>query len=650
MHFRLIAFFAFSVLVLFAFVPARSTNEDYVWITHGPYGGSLRDLLPARGHPGVLFAVTQDDLYRSSSYGKSWIRTYLNQGTVIVRQDPKRTNHLIAAQFNVFESQDLGNSWTPIHSFYSEFKAELEDIVFDAVNTKVLYAGFCCGIGLGRSTDGGIHWTHLPVPRSNWSTVLFAASIQNQSSVLYLLMDTYPSFQAAELFASYDSGNTWKKITVFPGMQYIKRFIASPADPRLLFIGYNSSVGPDPQHEGILRSEDGGITWKHVHYGPVNEISFDPADPTHLIGCGNTVYETLDSGKHWRLLNSPQSPNFLSCMTEPGLIVLGPVFLGAQRSTDSGSSWQGANQGLTSRQVTSLSVNAARPSEILGFAPGGNVRTTNSGNAWDAWPSFSGRFHPSNPDLIAAPGFHADPVNHRKRGLALSTDDGDHWTLRGPYHQTCCLQWDPRDQQTFYFAERISDDYRLARSSDQGQTWVSLPATFSYVHGKPIVAIGGNPSVIYAALYVDAYRKFLRSSDSGQTWTSVLPGLEGDVIRDIAVDPRNGNTVYVAMERGEPIFSTVYKSTDAGSHWVKSDSGLPTYSLALVSIAIDPNKPEVLYVGGAVGLFTSSDAGATWTPLPVPQGGILDVAVGGASGSSLFVSNFKGVFHWAEQN
>ena len=87
----------------------------------------------------------------------------------------------------------------------------------------------------------------------------------------------------------------------------------------------------------------------------------------------------------------------------------------------------------------------------------------------------------------------------------------------------------------------------------------------------------------------------------------------------IAIDPRDGNKVYLAAAQGG-----VWKTTDGGAHWSPLTDGLS--SLASGALAIDPAHPDtILYATGELhdsgdsfygdGLFRSVNAGATWTKL-----------------------------------
>jgi photosystem II stability/assembly factor-like uncharacterized protein len=91
-------------------------------------------------------------------------------------------------------------------------------------------------------------------------------------------------------------------------------------------------------------------------------------------------------------------------------------------------------------------------------------------------------------------------------------------------------------------------------------------------------------------------------------------------IRDIALDPTQRDTLYVALQVGY-----ILKSTDGGSSWKLLDKGLDA---DVHKIVINPENPKQLFIatgghdcrkGSATGraLYTSNNAGETWEPTAV---------------------------------
>lgn len=88
-------------------------------------------------------------------------------------------------------------------------------------------------------------------------------------------------------------------------------------------------------------------------------------------------------------------------------------------------------------------------------------------------------------------------------------------------------------------------------------------------------------------------------------WVAIGPAPPA-VEAPVAVHAASG-TIYVASLGGG-----VLKSTDWGATFVARNNGLPT--LALASMAMAPDNPDILYVGSFdAGIFKSTDGGANWS-------------------------------------
>ena len=80
----------------------------------------------------------------------------------------------------------------------------------------------------------------------------------------------------------------------------------------------------------------------------------------------------------------------------------------------------------------------------------------------------------------------------------------------------------------------------------------------------------------------------------------------------LAIDPVTPTTLYAALT-DDP--AAVFKSTDGGSSWSASNTGLT--DLAVGVLIVDPTIPTTLYAGGHpgasdTGVFKSVDGGASW--------------------------------------
>jgi hypothetical protein len=114
-----------------------------------------------------------------------------------------------------------------------------------------------------------------------------------------------------------------------------------------------------------------------------------------------------------------------------------------------------------------------------------------------------------------------------------------------------------------------------------------------------------------------------KTTNRGTTWTSIFDGQGSYSIGSVAVDPNNHNTVWAGT--GENVSGRhvgygdgVYKSLDGGASW--KNMGLKN-SEHIGMIVIDPRDSDVVYVaaqgplwsgGGDRGLFKTIDGGINW--------------------------------------
>lgn len=173
----------------------------------------------------------------------------------------------------------------------------------------------------------------------------------------------------------------------------------------------------------------------------------------------------------------------------------------------------------------------------------------------------------------------------------------------------------------------------VLRSDDGGQTFSPRNEGMPIIiEGKTHKCIGScvhalaqhpeNPNTIYQ----QNHQGVLRTTDGGDRWERIETGLTSKFGFPMAVDPRDGNTLYIIPQEADEyrIFKdgkpTVYRTRDGGDHWEPLRNGLPDNCFSGMlrhAMAIDDCPQPGVYFGTSSGqVFYSLDDGECWKQIP----------------------------------
>jgi hypothetical protein len=319
---------------------------------------------------------------------------------------------------------------------------------------------------------------------------------------------------------------------------------------------------------------------------------------------GVEVYETTDSGRHWRPTGAhgtgwiSDTISLTADGRRPGTLYAG-TDVAVYKTVDGGRTWRPANKGLFPPPAAAV--------------PYGTPGTTswNHGNGWVL-------------DIAVDP-LDSSVVYSGADGVRKSVDGGRTW-------KTVFIPPNPTQYRGVVTVPEIAiapgrpgSIYALAaagpapsilyKSTDAGSTWhpiLSFPKLTPDMWGSALAVDPQHPATVYAGIG----RTLEQTVDAGANWHPITAGLSAGFITALAVDPRRSGTIFVALHTGYGA-GAIYETTDGGRDWNVAKTGPQIYSLA-----IDPGRPETIWAGGSAVksrtqatepvILRSMDRGRTW--------------------------------------
>ena len=312
-----------------------------------------------------------------------------------------------------------------------------------------------------------------------------------------------------------------------------------------------------------------------------------------------------------------------------------------------------------SGRISDVAVYEANPAIFyVGTAHGGMWKTINSGTTFEPQLQDEGlmsigdvAISQSNPDLVWVGT--GESANRQSvswgHGVLKSTDGGktyQHMGLRtSKFINRIAI--DERDNNTVFIAATGSlwgpgGERGVFRTRDGGRTWTNVLKVDDDTGANEVVLDPTDNRIVYATTYQRRRTAccfngggpgsaIWKSTDGGETWTRLKGGVLDGPLGRIAIDVyrRRPNILYALIEGPAPqggrgggggggrggqqalndLPTGLYRSDDAGETWRKVNNANPR-PMYFSQVNIDPNDPEVVYLGG-VGLHQTLDGGKT---------------------------------------
>ncbi len=229
------------------------------------------------------------------------------------------------------------------------------------------------------------------------------------------------------LMRSDDGGRTWRPVIDRPNFDAMSLTV-NPRDPRQIFLA---------GHDVFLVSTDGGASWQPVKHNlpgtDIHGFALNPDEPSRLYAfvVGYGLFTSADGGRTWQKLSTQLPMDVMALASaggSPETIYAGSMGAGVLKSTDGGLTWAPSNAGLRSWGVMALAVNPVARQVVYAGAEDGLYRSNDAGASWRKL-SFPGRnviaiaVSPSDPQIVLA----IEGVRRGEGRLYRSTDGGATW-------------------------------------------------------------------------------------------------------------------------------------------------------------------------------------------------------------------------------
>jgi hypothetical protein len=634
---------------------------SWTWIGPGGIGGRIRSIVIDPTNPSIMWVGSVGGgIWKTVDGGTSWspmddfLATiavgcmaidntnpdvlYAGTGEGFFEAVMGSSNTATMRGAGVFKSTDEGVTWTQLAN--TATWTFVNRLATHPTNGNIVWAA--TDTGVYRSADGGNTWTQ-----------------KTAGDFLDLKMHpTDPTKLLANkshvgVFYTNDEGGTWTQATGIAGHR--AELTYCPSDPNIVY-----ACQSDNDQLRIYRSTNGGQSFAIQPAGGVgtyaiynNTIWVDPTNPNNVVIGGVNLYRSTNAGGSLAQTYTGVHSDMHTIVSHPGYngTTNRTIFVGCDggiyRITDStlnGSTRINNNLGIT--QFYGAAVHDGTGVVVAGAQDNGTNRYTGNPIVW-------------NENVIGGDGAYcaSDPTNSsvwygasQYQAIRRSSNGGASFgTGVAPpgsgsannYNFIPYFMLDPNNSNRMLACGELLYRSNNIRTGTP-PTWTSIKNSIR-TGGRPggggdndgsdgdgqahfqdnnpwnistCAVAEGNSDIIWVGHNNGSLYKTVNGTTTTPTWTKMdlnPTALPDRWISRIVIDRTNHNRVYVSFLGWAS--NNVYRTVDGGATWQQL-TGAGTFSLPPAPVgafAMHRTKPGWLYAGTDIGIFTSSDDGATWT-------------------------------------
>jgi photosystem II stability/assembly factor-like uncharacterized protein len=565
-----------------------------------------------------------------STPAQQWRQVGPAGGTVIsLEADPHDANkvYLGTSDGHVFVSNDEGQHWNLLSRIGAGQDDVITHIIVDPRDSKRLYAStwslYSGGGGVYRSDDSGRSWKLVGLGKE---TVRALAQAPTNPKL-------FVAGSLTGVYRSTDDGTTWERITP-ANHDDLRNFDSVAFDPRDANIIYAGT------YHLPWKTTDGGKNWSPVVKGMIDDsdvmsIVVDPSNPSnvHATACSG-IYHSVDAGQNWKrysgipfvfrrtqlIKQDPQHPDTLYAGTTSGL----------WKTTNEGGEWKRTTPG--DWVVNAILINPKNPQRVILGTEREGVQISENGGA--SFVASNNGFHHQHILDVAIDREHPDRslivLTFDTNAFLVTKDGGASWTTLGPGLKRSDVRhvyampngwWASLANGGFMKYEETAGKWvkaglfvpeAIATPVAQTSAKTAKGKKTAPVAKKPLakkvvpqlLAFQVNELTFGANQWFAATTGgVLVSRDKGATWKQVSnEALVKQPAQSLEVSA-DGSQVWVVSQKN------LMYSADGGAHWDAKELSFASAGNLHLRRMDDQN----LFVTSNMGLYTSHDAGRTWS-------------------------------------
>ena len=627
--------------------------------------GRVRSIVIDPANPSVIYlALSGGGVWKTTNGGTSWSPKTDALGSLScgsLAMDPNNSSILYLGLGDPFDgtgiglvkSTDGGNTWgAPV---FLGAATEIPKVMVASTNSSIVLAA--TNAGLFRSTDGGANWSNVPLATGQAGAPYVWDIAWGGGSSFAITLEANPAVTTGttdgQIWRTTDNGATWTRgtgVTKASGVGRISIASAPSARTTMYAMAAIPNATSTADLSDMFKSLDGGASWTALAIGNkrysnrnaessnVNRILngqgwynhltiVHPTDPnTVFFGGALLLAKTTNAGSTFS-----QVSNWLAQFSLPYVHAdfhagafdsLGNFYVGTDggifKSTNNGTTWSAAlNVGITSHLIYSVGSSLANTSAVVGgFQDNGTRVRSGSSTIYDqriGGDGFGSNVNKANASLMLGSLYYAQVRKSTNGGTSWAsscsgiTECGNSSTA--PFNTGIVAWAGSATGDTVY----TWSNTKAYRSTNFGGSWTALgvtglPTTNLFLRGFGVAFSNSNTM----ALLANSGRVFF-STNGGTNWTqAATPPNNGLSMSSVWFDTITPSTAYVASVAPDATKNHLWKTTDLGLTWTAIDGAGFPFGVPVNKIVADPLANQTLFASTHLGVYRSTDAGATW--------------------------------------